>query len=289
MKNSIRILSLLLVISLMCAMFASCKPADTNEPTTEGEEVATTKKENTGANGTLVVGLGPDFDYIPYKYKDGEELKGINVEFMNAVADELNMFVEFVEVNAHSSQYVPSEHKYDVLLNRTEGDVSDIKNVKFSKAYVSDIQSVVVKASSDYNLYDDFYIAFDAEGYPSGLKDDIKIGVKKTTTGDIYASAPLKEWGFGQENLKEYTTNDEMVNALKNGEVTAIITDDELARNIMDKVSGFKILDSSFYSTEYRVAVVSEDAEKQEDILEAVNKLVDNGTAKKIASKYMEY
>jgi ABC-type amino acid transport substrate-binding protein len=96
----------------------------------------------------------------------------------------------------------------------------------------------------------------------------------------------------GSPNLMNqmcYVLIDEMVNALKNGEVTAIVTDDEFARNILDKVSGFKILDSSFYSAEYRVAVVSEDAEKQEDILEAVNKLVDNGTAKKIASKYMEY
>ena len=80
-----------------------------------------------------------------------------------------------------------------------------------------------------------------------------------------------------------------MVNALKNGDVTAIVTDDALARNILDKVSGFKILDSSFYSAEYRAAVVSEDSEKQEDILEAINKLVDNGTAKKISNKYMEY
>ena len=288
MKKSIKILSLLLIVSLVCAIFTSCKPGATTEPTTDGEEV-TTKKENTGENGTLVVAIGADFDYIPYKYKDGEKLNGINIDFMNAVADELNMYVEFVAVDAYSSQYVPSEHKYDVLLNRTEGDVSDIENVKLSKAYVSDIQSVVVKASSEYNLYDDFYAAFDNEGYPIGLKDDIKIGVKKTTTGDIYASAPFKEWGFGQENVKEYTTNDEMVNALKNGDVTAIVTDDALARNILDKVSGFKILDSSFYSAEYRAAVVSEDSEKQEDILEAINKLVDNGTAKKISDKYMEY
>lgn len=288
MKKSIRILSLLLVVSLVCAMFASCKPADTNEPTTEGEEV-TTKKENTGANGTLVVGIGPDFDYIPYKYKDGDKLTGINIDFINAVADELNMYVDFIEINAHSSQYKPENLKVDILLNRTEGDINDMKNAKLSKAYVSDIQSVVVKASSEFNLYDDFYAAFDNEGYPVGLKDDIKIGVKKTTTGDIYASAPFKEWGFGQENLKEYTTNDEMVNALKNGEVTAIVTDDELARNILNKVSGFKILDSSFYSAEYRAAVVSEDAEKQTEILDAINKLVDNGTAKKIVSKYMKY
>jgi hypothetical protein len=68
-----------------------------------------------------------------------------------------------------------------------------------------------------------------------------------------------------------------------------VVTRWQPARNILDKVSGFKILDSSFYSAEYRAAVVSEDAEKQTEILDAINKLVDNGTAKKIVSKYMKY
>ena len=80
-----------------------------------------------------------------------------------------------------------------------------------------------------------------------------------------------------------------MVNALKNDEITAIVIDDALARNIVDKVSGFKILDSTFYSAEYKAAVVSEDSEKQTEILNAINKLINDGTAQSIVDKYMEY
>ena len=121
------------------------------------------------------------------------------------------------------------------------------------------------------------------------MKDGITIGVRKSTTGDIYASAPLGEWGFGQENINEYTSNEEMINALKNDEITAVVTDDALARNILDEVSGLKILDSTFYSAEYKVAVVSEDSERQEKIVNAINKLINDGTAKSIVDKYMEY
>lgn len=285
MKKSFKILSLLLVVSMLLA-FASCKPDEIiEEPTTtEGEIVSTTEKADDTEKDTLVVSLGFSFDYPPYKYKDGENLAGINVEFMKAVADELNMNVEFIEADAYSSHYDPE--KYDVLVNRTE---DNIENAKLSEVYVKDVQSVIVKASSDYNLYDDFYSGFDGAGYPKAVKSGITIGVKKSTTGDIFASAPLNEWGFGQDNVNEYTSNEEMVNALKNGEITAIVTDDALARNILDEVSGLKILDSTFYSAEYKAAVVSEDSEKQTAILNAINELINDGTAQSIADKYMEY
>ena len=286
MQKSFKILSLLLVVSILLA-FASCKPDDvTEEPTTtESEVVSTTEKtDDNEEKETLVVRLGFSFDYPPYKYKDGENLAGINVEFMKAVADELNMNVEFIEVDALSSYYDPKN--YDVLVNRTE---DNIENGKLSQVYVKDVQSVIVKASSDYNLYDDFYTSFDGAGSPKGVKSGITIGVIKNSTGDIYASAPLNEWGFGQDNVNEYTTNSELVNALKNDEITAIVIDDALARNIVDKVSGFKILDSTFYSAEYKAAVVSEDSEKQTEILNAINKLINDGTAQSIVDKYMEY
>lgn len=285
MKKTFKIISLLLVVSMLLA-FASCKPDDvTEEPTTtESEVVSTTEKTENEEKETLIVSLGFSFDYPPYKYKDGENLAGVNVEFMKAVADELNMNVEFIEADAHSSHYDPK--KYDVLVNRTE---DNIENAKLSEVYVKDVQSVIVKASTDYNLYDDFYTSFDGAGYPKAVKSGITIGVKKSTTGDIFASAPLNEWGFGQDNVNEYTSNEEMVNALKNGEITAIVTDDALARNILDEVSGLRILDSTFYSAEYKAAVVSEDSEKQTAILNAINELINDGTAQSIVDKYMEY
>ena len=68
-----------------------------------------------------------------------------------------------------------------------------------------------------------------------------------------------------------------------------IVTDDALARNMLDEVSGLKILDSTFYSAEYKAAVVSEDSKKQEKIVNAINKLIKDGTAQSIVDKYMEY
>lgn len=292
MKKVLRITSLLLVSLLTLGVFASCTPKPNEEPTTtesttEESVVSTTENVSETEKDTIIVSLGTEFDFIPYKYKEGEKLSGINIDLMNAVADKLGMEVEFKEVAAYSSHYDPQN--FDVYINQSNSDTFEVENAVFSKAYMTDTQSVIVKATTDYAVYDDFYSEFDADGYPVGVKDGIKIGVKKTTTGDIFASAPLKEWGFGQANVKEFTTNDEMVEALKNDEITAIIIDDAIARKIIDNVSGLKVLESSFYSADYQVAVVSEDSGKQTKIVNAINELINDGTAKSIVNKYMEY
>ncbi len=291
MPKSLKITALLLVISMFFA-FASCLPKDNEEPTTTettetSEVVSTTEDASEAMKDTLIVNLGANFDFYPYKYKDGEKFNGINIDLMNAVADKLGVSVEFKEVDVHSSQYEPE--KVDVYIKQINNDSFDAENATFSKVYVTDTQSVIVKASSEYMLYDDFYSGFDGDGYPTGVKEGIKIGVKKTTTGDFFASAPLNEWGFGQENVKEFTTNNEMINALKNDEITAVVIDDVIARKAVDSVSGLKILDSTFYSAEYQAAVVSEDKDKNEKIVNAINELIDDGTAQSIVDKYMEY
>lgn len=292
MKRALKITSLLLVVLFTLGVFASCSPKPNEEPTTtesttEESMVSTTEEVSEKEKEVLIVSLGTEFDFIPYKYKDGEKLSGINIDFMNAVADKLGMKVEFKEIDAYSSHYDPQN--FDVYINQSNSDTFEVENAVFSKLYMTDTQSVIVKATTDYVVYDDFYSEFNSDGYPVGVKDGIKIGVKKTTTGDIFASAPLNEWGFGQENVKEFTTNEEMINALKNDEITAIIIDDAIARKIIDNVSGLKILESSFYSADYQVAVVSEDSSKQTKIVNAINELINDGTAKSIVDKYMEY
>ncbi|MBE6752706.1 MAG: transporter substrate-binding domain-containing protein [Ruminococcaceae bacterium] len=292
MKRTLKITSLLLVVLLTLGVFASCSPKPNDEPTTtesttEESVVSITEETSETEKDTLTVSLGTDVDFIPYKYKDGEKLNGINIDFMNAVADKLGMNVEFKEVAAHSSHYDPEN--FDVYINQTNSDTFELQDAVFSKSYMTDTQSVIVKATTDYAVYDDFYSEFDADGYPVGVKDGIKIGVKRKTTGDIFASAPLNEWGFSKENVKEFNTNEEMINALKNDEITAIIIDDAIARKMIDNVSGLKILESSFYSADYQVAVVSDNTEKQTKIVNVINELIDVGTAQSIVDKYMEY
>jgi ABC-type amino acid transport substrate-binding protein len=159
MKKVLKITSLLLVVLFASSVFTSCmqKPKEeltTTETTETSEVVSTTEEVSETEKDTLTVSLGISFDYIPYKYKDGEKLNGINIDFMNAVADKLGMKVEFKEVDAHSSHYDPEN--FDIYINQTNSDTFDLQDAVFSKPYMSDTQSVIVKATTDYVVYDDF-------------------------------------------------------------------------------------------------------------------------------------
>lgn len=290
MKKVLKITSLLLVVSMLFA-FASCSPKDVEEPTTteetESNEVVSTTEETSEEEKETLVVVVDALDYVPYKYKDGDKLVGIDVELMTAVAKKLNRNIEFCEGNYEgelSDDIDPSEF----IAKTRDNSFGVTGHNGYSGVYATDMQSVIVKASSEYMIYDDFYSDFDADGYPTGVKDGITIGVIKNTTADYMASAPLKEWGFGQENINEFTTNEELINALKNDEITAVVIDDAIARKAVDSVSGLKILDSIFYSTTYRVSVGACDEDKNE-ILKAINELIDDGTAQSIVDKYMEY
>ncbi len=298
MKKAFNIVALFLAVSMSIAVFTSCNQQVTEEETTlttelteatEAESEVTTEEETEETTekvkGTLTVSVGDDLDYIPYKYKSNGSLTGINVSIMNKLAEKLDMNIVFTESDALDSQ--ASDEKPDVIINQINSDTLDVSGAVFSKTYMSDIQSVIVKAASEYMVYDDFYSGFDASGYPTGLKDGVKIGVKKGTTGDRFASAPFTEWGFSSENIVEFETTEALINALSNDEITAVITDDAIAKKAVDNTSGLKILDSSFYSADYQIAVVSEDEDIKTEILTAINELIDDGTVQSIIDEYM--
>ena len=148
MKKILKITSLLLVVLLTLSVFASCSPKQeetptTTESTTEESVVSTTEETSETEKEILVVSLGADVDYVPYKYKDGEKINGINIDLMNAVANKLDMNIEFIETAEVSSK------KPDVFINQFNSDNFEMQNAVFSKSYMTDTQSVIVKATTD--------------------------------------------------------------------------------------------------------------------------------------------
>jgi polar amino acid transport system substrate-binding protein len=70
----------------------------------------------------------------------------------------------------------------------------------FSNTYATGIQVIIVKDGSSITSLDDLF-EFDANGDPTALKNtEIKIGVQENTTGDIYSSDAIANWGFNDLN-----------------------------------------------------------------------------------------
>lgn len=285
MKKSFKIISLLLVVSMLFA-FASCSPKDNEELTTtestEIGEVVSTTEETTEKTDVLV--LGVDASLVPYEYMNGDEVVGINIEIAKAIADELDMELE-IQISDDGDNAAlrrVEENQCDIVMMSISFLQDSFGRVEFSDVYSHEIQSVVVKATTEYNAYDDFYSGFNDDGAPTGLKEGIKIGVQKGTTAEKYCSKSVSEWGFEKENVVVYSTGAEAIKALDANEITAVVIEDELAKQLIDATSGLKILDSSYIEQSFAIGVAPDKAELLEKINTAIAKLKNDGTIEKI-------
>ncbi len=276
MKKFLKIVSIVLVISLI-ACFAACGGNET--PDTDNDQQVE----------KLIMATNASFP--PYEYKEGDEIVGIDAEIAAAIAKELGMELEIVDTEFGSIIGGVQSGKYDMGMAGMTVTPDRLESVNFSNVYAHGVQAVIVAEGSEYNSYEDFYTGFgeneDGDTIPTGVKEGVKIGVQQDTTGDIYSSSELDDWGFLEENVVRYKTGNEAVLALKSGKVTAVIIDNEPAKSYVAATEGLKILEGSYVEEDYAICVAKENTELLDKINAALVKLTEDGTIPAIIEKYI--
>lgn len=265
-----KILALVLAFAFIFS-FAAC----TKEPTVSN---AHAKKE-------LVMATNAAFP--PYEYKEGDSFKGIDIEIAEAIAEKLGMTLVIKDVEFGTIIGGVKTGKFDIGMAGMTVTEDRKVNVNFSKPYATGIQVVIVKEDCKYKSYEEFWSKFDEKGNPAEVAKGIKIGVQQDTTGDIYASDTLDNWGFTADNVICYKTGAEAVQALMTNKVMAVIIDNEPAKSFVKANKGLKIMDAAYTEEEYAIAVSKENTELLEKINKALDELTADGTIKKIIDKYI--
>lgn len=275
MKKLKVILSVLIVAVLALGVFAACGGNDTTDTNTDAD--ADVK--------TLVMATNAAFP--PYEYKDGDSFKGIDVELAELIAEKLGMKLEIADVEFGTIVGGVQTGKFDIGMAGMTVTEERLESVNFSNSYAKGVQSVIVKEGSDLTVFDDVYSAFDDEGNPTALKDGIKIGVQQDTTGDIYCSSAVKDWGVGEENVVRFKTGADAVQALVSGKVSAVVIDNEPAKSFVAANEGLKILDTAYTEEDYAIAVAKENTELLDNINAALKALTEEGKVAEIIEKYI--
>ena len=260
-----RVLSLILIV----AMIATCVFAFTacgSKDVAENAPADTAAEGYKDADGKFKMGTNAAFP--PYEYKEGEEYKGIDIEIAQAVADELGLELEVVDMEFDSIITSVQEGEVDVgIAGMTVNDERKEK-VNFSSSYATGVQVVIVKEDSTIATLDDL------EGK--------KIGTQLGTTGDIYSKDD-----YGEENVTSYSKGADAVIALKGGDVDAVIIDNEPAKAFVAENEGLKILETEYAVEDYAIAVNKENTELLDAINDALKKLTKEGTIDAIIAKYI--
>ena len=270
-----KVIALILALILLTGVLAGCG----------------TSKEN-----QLVMATNAAFP--PYEYKEGNKIVGIDAEVAAAIAEKLGMELVIEDVDFGVVLTGVAEGKYDMGMAGITVTDTRKKTMDFSDTYATGIQVIIVKDGSTIKTLDDLFV-FNADGDPTALKNtNIKIGVQENTTGDIYSSDAIENWGFNDLNndgsiktdrVRRFKTGAEAVSALKNGQVDCVIIDNEPAKSFVAANTGIHILEgeNEYAVEDYAICVKKGNTELLNKINQALAELKADGTIDKIINKYI--
>ena len=232
-------------------------------------------------SGKLIVTTNAEF--APFEYKEGNELKGIDIDIIKAYGEYINVEVVIQDVDFDSALLSVSNCKSDLAIAAiTTNPVRD-ETMDFSVSYYEANQVVIVKEGSEYiNLSN-------AEDILSALSNNsAKIGCQRGTTGQYYIEGDA-DWEFdGISNAKcmTYDSGALAVTALANGQIDAVIIDEAPASMYCKTISGVTYLDVVLTEEEYAIAVAEGNETLVNSLNEFISKIKEDGTFDSIVSKY---
>ena len=245
-------------------------PADSSAPADSGTDAPafTTVEE-----GKLHMSTNAAFP--PYEMTtDAGGFEGIDVEVAQAIAEKLGL------------ELVVDDMGFDAALTAVQTGQSDIamagitvtedrqQVMDFSDSYATGIQVVIVKENSPIATLDD-------------LSNAQMIGCQKATTGYIYCSDTPENGGYGEDHVTAYETGALAVMALVNGQVDAVVIDNEPAKSFVASNDGLKILDTEFAVEDYAIGLAKGNTALLEAVNAAMAELKADGTFQGIVDKYI--
>ena len=175
------------------------------------------------------------------------------MDVAHEIANRMNKKLKIKDMSFDALVIELAEKKCDLAIAAMSSTPERSKSVDFSEPYFKANQAVIIK--KDSNILS-----------PEDLKNKI-IGVQTGTTGDSYCD--------GKYKTSKYSNIIDAVEDLINNHVDAVVLDEYLAKNFMQKRGDkIKILDEFLFTEEYRVAIRKGNAELKKIVNEVIDKLI---------------
>ena len=208
--------------------------------------------------------------FPPYEMTtDAGEFEGIDIDTAKAIAEKLGLELQIDDMDFDAALLSVQQGKADIVMAGVT--VTDERKavMDFSDSYATGIQSIIVPEGSDITSPDDL----------AGKK----IGTQRGTTGYIYCSDD-----FGDDAVVAYDNGLTAVQALNNGQVDAVVIDNEPAKAYVESNPGLKILDTSYAEEDYAIGMNKSNTALLEAVNAALEELKADGTLQAIVDKYIK-
>ena len=284
MKAMKKLTALLLALVMALALCACSNQGDAPTPSTtpsEAAEESTAPSQGaepaaltTAEEGKLHMSTNAAFP--PYEMTtDAGGFEGIDVEVAAAIAEKLGLELVVDDMGFDAALTAVQTGQSDIAMAGITITDDRLEVMDFSDSYATGIQVVIVNEGSDIKTVDD-------------LANAQLIGTQKATTGYIYCSDTPENGGYGEDRVKAFDTGALAVMALVNGQVDAVVIDNEPAKAFVAENPGLEILDTEFAVEDYAIGFAKGNTALLDAVNAAMAELKADGTFQTIVDKYIK-
>jgi polar amino acid transport system substrate-binding protein len=216
-------------------------------------------------DGELLAGI--DTPFPPFEKGHPPNVTGYDIDVINAVADEMGLEVVQEETSFDTIFRDVAQGKFDVAVAASTITPERERTVDFSDPYYLADQSLLV-----------------AEGSDIGSQEDLGgkiVGAQDGTTGETYANDETDA-----AEVRGYPGGTDAINALRAGQIDAVIVDAPVAEDAVQKQSGLEIAEKIVTRELYGFSFAPENDALREKVNEALTTLKENGTITELYKKY---
>ena len=273
-----KLFALLLTMAMVLSL-AACGGGDTAD-TTE-DTTGDTQSEDTGdtadasfttvEEGKLIMSTNAAFP--PYEMTDDTgAVVGIDADIAALIAEKLGLELQIDDMDFDSALLAVQQGKSDMVMAGVSVTDDRLLVMDFTDSYATGVQVVIVKEGSDVTL--------------DNLGEKL-IGTQRGTTGNIYASYPPEDGGYGEDHVVAYDNGITAVQALMNGQVDCVIIDNGPAQEFVAANAGLTILETPWVEESYAIGLTKGNTALNEAITNALNELIADGTVQSIIDSYI--
>ena len=222
--------------------------------------------------GKLIMSTNATFPPYEMRADDGSFI-GIDVEMADAIAKKLGLELQVDDMGFTAALEAVQNGSSDIAMAGITVREDRLAVMDFSDSYAKGVQVVIVPEDSDIKSIEDL------EGKT--------IGCQMGTTGYIYASSAPEDGGYGEDHVTPYDNGITAVQALKGGQVDAVIIDKGPAESYVASNTGLKILETAWAVEDYAIAFNKGNTALVEAVNGALKELTEDGTVQKIIDKYI--
>ena len=208
--------------------------------------------------------------FPPYEMTtDAGTIEGIDVDTAQAIAEKLGLELQIDDMDFDAALLSVQQGKADIAMAGITVTDERMAVMSFSDSYATGIQSVIVPEGSDIASVDDL----------AGKK----IGTQRGTTGYLYCSDD-----FGEDAVVAYDNGLTAVQALNNGQVDAVVIDNEPAKAYVESNHRLTPLDTTYAEADYAIGMANGNTALLEAVNDALEELKADGTLQAIVDKYIK-